>query len=192
MSGLFPFAQPAAGPGEGPIFAYASRPCRVGSRLLPRLKSGGHDPNLWLYRERTLGLLRRYLKLSVEAGRLPSLLGRELFHARVTAYHASTLEDAVIFVHDIASGLKRLDRFAARLILLIALLEYSHGETARLLGCRRRTVVRRFPEALDQLSEIFLEDGLLVRLPVTNLLLGEGCQEGKIDEFPASDSEQGK
>lgn len=35
----------------------------------------GRDPDLWLYRERTLGMLRRYQRLSVEVGRLPSLLG---------------------------------------------------------------------------------------------------------------------
>lgn len=37
------------------------------------------DPDLWLYRERTTALLRRYLRISIEVGRLPSLLGRELF-----------------------------------------------------------------------------------------------------------------
>ena len=44
----------------------------------------GRDPDLWLYRERTLGMLRRYQRLSVEVGRLPSLLGREFFRTRVT------------------------------------------------------------------------------------------------------------
>ncbi len=37
----------------------------------------GADPDLWLYRDRTLALLKRYMRLSVEVGRLPSLLGRE-------------------------------------------------------------------------------------------------------------------
>src|SRR5436305_13986039 len=66
----------------------------------------GRDPDLWLYRERTLGMLRRYQRLSVEVGRLPSLLGREFFRTRVTSYHAGTFEDAVIFVHDVARGLE--------------------------------------------------------------------------------------
>src|SRR2546426_11018265 len=30
------------------------------------------DPDLWLYRDRTVGLLRQYLRFSVEVGRLPS------------------------------------------------------------------------------------------------------------------------
>ena len=57
-------------------------PCFPLNVALPR-KAGresagiGRDPDLWLYRERTLGMLRRYQRLSVEVGRLPSLLGRE-------------------------------------------------------------------------------------------------------------------
>ena len=38
-----------------------------------------YDPDIWLYRQRTVGLLKRYLRMSVEVGRLPSLLGREFF-----------------------------------------------------------------------------------------------------------------
>jgi hypothetical protein len=42
------------------------------------------NPEMWLYRERTIALLRRYLRISIEVGRLPSLLGRELFRSKVT------------------------------------------------------------------------------------------------------------
>lgn len=44
----------------------------------------GRDPDLWLYRERTIALLKRYLRISIEVGRLPSLLGRELFRSKVS------------------------------------------------------------------------------------------------------------
>jgi len=150
----------------------------------------GSDPDLWLYRERTLGLLRRYRQLSVEVGRLPSLLGREFFRTRVTSYRAGTFEDAVIFVHDVARRLEKLDSFDHKLIAKIVLQDYTHNETARLLGCWRRTVGRRFPEALDQLTDIFLEAGLLVRLPATDVPRERICQEGKIEENRASDSQQ--
>jgi len=140
--------------------------------------SGG-DPDLWLYRDRTLGLLRRYVRLSVEVGRLPSLLGREFFRTRVTSYHATTFEDAVIFVHDVARGLEKLNEFENQLIAKIALQDYTQNETARLLGCWRRTVGRRFPEALDRLTEIFLEAGLLVRLPATDVAPGGKLSRGE-------------
>ena len=150
----------------------------------------GHDPDLWLYRDRTLGLLRRYLQLSIEVGRLPSLLGREFFRTQVTSYRATTFEDAVIFVHDVARGLKQLDEFDRKLIAKIVLQDYTQNETAHLLGCRRRTISRRFPEALDELTNIFLKAGLLIRLPATDVARVKSCQEGKTEEIPASDSEQ--
>jgi hypothetical protein len=152
----------------------------------------GHDPDLWLYRERTLGILRRYQRLSIESGRLPSLLGREFFRTQVTTYQAGTFEDAVIFVHDVARGLAQLGAFEYKLIAKIALQDYTQDETARVLGCRRRTVGRRFPEALDQMTDIFLAAGLLVRLPVTDVARAENCQEGEIAENDVSASEHGK
>jgi len=48
-----------------------------------------------------------------------------------------------------------------QLIAKVVLLDYSHDEAADLLGCRRRTVGRLYPEAVDHLSEIFLHGGLL-------------------------------
>jgi hypothetical protein len=96
----------------------------------------------------------------------------------------------VIFVHDVARGLGKLGAFEYKLIARIVLQNYTHNETARLLGCWRRTVGRRFPEALDQLTDIFLEAGLLVRLPTTDVAREKICQEGKTEELAASDSEQ--
>jgi hypothetical protein len=43
-----------------------------------------------IYRGRTVAMLRRYLRYSIEAGRLPSLLGSEFFRAKVTAYTVVT------------------------------------------------------------------------------------------------------
>src|SRR6516165_10165417 len=47
----------------------------------------GADPNLWLYRNRTLAMLYRFFRLSMEVGRLPSILGQEFFRNQVTSYH---------------------------------------------------------------------------------------------------------
>lgn len=152
----------------------------------------GPDPDLWLYRERTLGMLRRYQRLSVEVGRLPSLLVREFFRTRVTSYHAGTFEDAVIFVHDVRRGLEQLGEFEHKLIAKIALQDYTQSEAARVLGCWRRTVGRRFPEALDRVTGIFLDSGLLIRLPASDVARAKNCQEGSGGEIPASASAQRK
>src|ERR1700726_1483370 len=48
------------------------------------------NPDLWMYRRRTVSLLRRYMRFSLETGRLPSFVGREFFRAKVTSYRATT------------------------------------------------------------------------------------------------------
>jgi len=129
------------------------------------------------------------MRLSVEVGRLPSLLGREFFRTRVTSYSASTFEDTVIFVHDVDRSLEKLDWFEKELIGKIVLQEYSQDQAAILLGCWRRTVARRFLEAVDRLTEIFLNGGLLTALPEQELTSPESCQEEESEENSASDSE---
>lgn len=150
------------------------------------------DPDLWLYRDRTVALLKRYLRLSVEAGRLPSLLGREFFRTRVTAYGAATFEDAIIFVHDVERSLEKLDEIDKKLLAFIVFQEHTHDEAAKRIGCWRRTIGRRFNEAVDRLTSVFLEGGLLLRLPKVNrrpkIKSRKSCQEGGIVEIAASDS----
>ncbi|PYX94687.1 MAG: hypothetical protein DMG71_11725 [Acidobacteria bacterium] len=139
----------------------------------------GENPELGLYRRRTVALLRRYLRLSIETGRVPSLLGREFFRTRVTSYHISTFEDVVIFVHDVERCLGQLDEFAQQIIARIVLQEYTQDESARLLGCSRRQLARTYPEALDHLTDIFLAAGILK--PISQVA-EKSCQEGETEE----------
>ena len=123
------------------------------------------NPDIWLYRKRTTALLRRYLRLSLEAGRLPSVIGREFFRAKITTYTSVTFEDRVIFVHDVEACLERLAAFDQGIIARVVLQEQDHERAARLLGCTRKTIERRLPEVIDEMSEEFLRVGLLVPLP---------------------------
>jgi hypothetical protein len=123
------------------------------------------NPDLWLYRKRTVGLLRRYLRFSLETGRLPSFVGREFFRAKVTYYTATTFEDRVIFVRDVEKALDRLEYWDQQLIVRIILQEHGQEQTARILQWGLRTVERRLPQALDLLSEDFLRVGLLTAAP---------------------------
>jgi len=148
------------------------------------------DPGLWLYRDRTVALLRRYSRLAVELGRLPSLLGREFFRSRVTSYRTATFEDTVIFVYDIERSIERLDEFDQRLIAALAIQDYTGDEAARLLRCNRRTVVRRYPEALDCLSEILLRGQILRPLPTAEVAREKACQEGWNRALPLSETFQ--
>ncbi|SPE41201.1 hypothetical protein SBA7_1540003 [Candidatus Sulfotelmatobacter sp. SbA7] len=144
------------------------------------------DPDLWLYRDRTSAILRRYLRLAVEVGRLPALLGREFFRTRVTSYHTQTFEDTVIFVHDVERCLGLLNNAEIELIGMIVMQEHAHYEAAQMLRCTRRTIVRSYGEVLDRLSEIFLDREILRRLPKKSPASAEACQGGEIGKIPAS------
>jgi hypothetical protein len=119
------------------------------------------EPEVCLYRGRTVAILRKYLRMSVELGRVPSLLGREFFRARVTSYRMSTFEDAVIMAYDIDRCLNKLALFDQQLIAVVILQEYSHDEAAEVLGCHRVTVTNGIRDALDTLSAEFLRVGIL-------------------------------
>lgn len=147
------------------------------------------DPELRQYRGRTIGMLRRYMRFSLETGRLPSLLGRELFRARVTSYTAATFEDRVILVHDMETSLQRLGGFSRQLIARHFLQEHGLVATARLLHCNEKTIRRAIPMALDELSEILLEIGLLRR---SEPIREKSCQEGGTGQIAASDCKEGE
>src|SRR5262249_25635164 len=146
------------------------------------------EADMWLYRERTIALLRRYLRISIEVGRLPSLLGRELFRSKVTSYCMSSFEDGVIFVHDVEQALAQLSKFWQELVATIVFHDYTQDEAAEVLNIARRTVCREFPEALDRISELFLKGGLLNRLPPVPV--ENSCQEGKESDFCVSDCKE--
>jgi len=118
-------------------------------------------PEVAFYRKYTEGLLRRYVRLSMEQGRAPSLLGREMFRGNVTNYSVQGFDDVVIFVHDVESCVKLLDDGQQHLIRRIALQEFTLEETAGLLQLPMLKVLRRYWKALDALTEIFLERKLL-------------------------------
>jgi predicted DNA-binding protein (UPF0251 family) len=158
------------------------------AELPPSVVFGETEAYLWLYRRRTVALLRRYARASVEVGRLPSLLGREFFRTRVTSYTMRNFEDVVIFVTDMEQAIEKLDAVDKKLLAMNVLEEYTVPEVARLLGCTQRTVERSLQEALDQLSRILLRGGVLERVGVSP----ECCQEGKNYKLEVSYSIKGK
>ena len=142
-----------------------------------------------IYRRRTVRMLQRYMRYSIETGRLPSVLGREFFRAPVTPYSCVTFEDRVIFVHDMETCLDKLDEFSREIIARHVLQEHDQEATGRLLGCGGRTVRRYIPMVLDLLSEILLDVGLMERaFPIEE----KSCQEGEGGENLLSNSEERK
>ncbi|MBW4037529.1 MAG: hypothetical protein HIU91_01405 [Acidobacteria bacterium] len=132
------------------------------------------------YRKYTEAMLKRYLRLSMTTGRVPSLLGRELFRGNVTSYRVHGFEDAVIFCFDVEKRLGRMQVMDQQLIKRIALQQYTQGEAAGMLGLSLRNCIRQYGYALDRLTEMFLEAGMLEPL--------ESCQGGRGEEVGRSAS----
>jgi hypothetical protein len=129
-------------------------------------------PQTAFYRTYTEAMLRRYGVLSLESGRVPSLLGREMFRGKVTHYRVHAFDDVVIFVHDVERCIRELTPDQQRLIVRIGVQEYTFAETAAMLRLSLRSVQRRYFEAVDELTSTFLERRLLERVA------GDPCQEG--------------
>jgi hypothetical protein len=128
------------------------------------LQPDGYRPfetSLAFYRKYTEGILRRYVHLSMEAGRVPSLLGQEMFRGRVTSYRVKSFDDVVIFVHDVGTCLAMLEDEEQTLISRIALQGHTQSDAAGLMGIHLKTVIRRYGHAVDQLTEIFIDAKLL-------------------------------
>ena len=127
-------------------------------------------PSVAFYRKYTEALLRRYVRLSMSAGRAPSLLGREMFRGKVTNYRVEGFDDMVIFVHDVERCVSTLEPDERILIERIAMQEHTFEETAGLTGWPLRSVERWYTQALDRLTEAFLTRRILVPK--------YACQEG--------------
>ncbi len=140
------------------------RPAKSSLQIVPARRKQPADANLGAYRPYTRALLRRYFRVSVDIGRLPSILGGLCFRARVSSYRLNTFEDAVIFVHDIERAFERVERHYLEIIAGVILLEHSIPEAALRLGITVQRAERRYSAALDSLSSVLLEAGLLRRI----------------------------
>jgi predicted DNA-binding protein (UPF0251 family) len=144
------------------------------------------SPELAFYRKYTEGMLRRYVCMSMEAGRVPSLLGKEMFRGKVTNYEVHGFDDVVIFIHDIEACIRKLDDEQQWLIRRIALQQYTQEEASHMLGLKRQTILRRYNDAMNRLTAIFLDVKLLepfidCQNPCRSYRRNS-CQGGDLDE----------
>ena len=119
------------------------------------------EMDLWPYRKRTTALLRRYGRMSIEIGRLPSLSGREIFRARLTSYSMKNFEDVVVFIADMEHALAELSSFDRELLAMKVLEDYTIDDLSKLMQQSRRTVQRSVQYAIDELSRTLLANRLL-------------------------------
>ena len=123
--------------------------------------SADYGEELGFYRKYTEGLLRRYVQMTMEAGRVSSMMGREVLGGRASSYRIHGFDDAVIFRLDVEKCLRQLEPAEQEVIRRIAVQEYTHLEAAELIGISLRTVGSRYSRALDRLTGILLRVRLL-------------------------------
>jgi hypothetical protein len=118
-------------------------------------------PEMVCYRGQTLALVRHFFEVSSQVGRVSSLLGREFFRSRVSHHAIPSFEEQAVFVRDVELCLAKLSEDHVEVVTLVGLYDFTHEEVAEMLRCSRSLVRQWFSEAMDVLSEIFLEAGLL-------------------------------
>ncbi len=139
---------------------------KKGVAVAPEPRVAVPTTSLAFYRRYTELLLRRYMQVSLRMGRVPSVLGNCMFRGKVSSYRVQSFEDAVIFVYDVDRCLAKLSAEERELITRVALQEYTQSEAAHLTGQSLRTVVRKYGDAIDTLTQIFLEKELLEISPL--------------------------
>ena len=118
-------------------------------------------PEMVCFRGQTLAMVRHYFELSSQLGRLPSLMGREFFRAKVSHHAIPSFEEQVVFLRDVELSIGKLNAEHQEIMLIAGLYHLTHDEVAQMLHISKSVVNAWFNQALDALSEIFLAAGLL-------------------------------
>lgn len=122
---------------------------------------GRQRPDTMFFRSQTMAIVRHFYEIASQIGRLPSILGREFFRAKISHHAIPSFEEQVVFVHDVEQALARLNQQDAEVLALVGLFHCTLDDAAAMLGRSRRLVVDRYSDSIDKLAEIFLETGLL-------------------------------
>lgn len=117
------------------------------------------------YRSQTVTLLRRYFNASLQVGRMPQILGREVFRARTSHRKVLGLEDLMIFTHDFERFLARLQQQEKELIATLIFKEHSQDQVAQITGLTRFWVRARYFRAIDAVTQMSLAGGYLRAIP---------------------------
>ncbi len=125
---------------------------------------GDCDParsDVLFFRAQTFAIIRHFYEIASQIGRLPSILGREFFRAKVSHHAIPSFEEQAVFVHDVEHALAGLNEQDGEMVALVGLFHYTLDDVAAMLGRSRSFVAQHFADAIDQLAEVFLETGLL-------------------------------
>ena len=114
------------------------------------------------YRKHTERVLRHYLYASMLVGRTPSIMDNTMVRGWASSRPVHSFEDAVIFVLDVERCLAKLNALDRQLLSRVVLQEYTLEEMADDYRLSIRAIANRFTAAVDRLTQLLLEAGLLV------------------------------
>jgi hypothetical protein len=134
-------------------------PCRAKRARAEEWDSERTD--LEFFRAQTMAIIRHFFEIASQIGRLPSILGREFFRAKVSHHAIPSFEEQAVFVHDVERALNRLGECDAEIVALVGLFRFTLDDVAAMLGRSRSGVAKRYRNSIDHLAEIFLETKLL-------------------------------
>jgi hypothetical protein len=112
-----------------------------------------------------MSLLVRFARTALLIGRMPSLLGREIFRSRMEHRPARAFEDSVLFVCDVERCLRQLELLDQRILAFCVLEGNSEWIAARRFHCSQAEISRRLGHSLDALHTTFCRIGLLASVP---------------------------
>jgi hypothetical protein len=115
-------------------------------------------------RQKMISLLVRYIRTSLSAGRIPSLLGYGFHRTSVRSRPHYAIEESVVFVCDVEKCLEDLPPFERSLIAYCILENRSEWEAARHFQRTQPEISRRLGRLLDRLYATFCRKGLLAPL----------------------------
>jgi len=121
------------------------------------------EPETVCYRGQALAIVRNFFEMSTQLGRLPSILGREFFRAKVSHHAIPSFEDQALFAHDIRRSLSKLNEDEMNVLTLVGLYDLTLDEAAEILHWSAGYISQRFGEAMGRLTQIFLDTGILRR-----------------------------
>ena len=117
-----------------------------------------------IFRKATLRLLRYYFKLSLDYGRIPSVLGGEVMRSRVSHAKMYTIEDETIFLHDMNRCMEQeLGEMELKILALVVFMDHTFEQTGAILQYSEKQVRRIFPNVIDRLARAFFEREFLNR-----------------------------
>jgi len=121
----------------------------------------GARADVLFYRSQALATVRHFFEIASQIGRLPSIMGREFFRAKVSHHAIPSFEEQAVFVLDVEAALARLNERDGELVALVGLFHYPMDDVARMLGRSRSYVAQHFADSVDHLAQVFLQTGLL-------------------------------